>query len=360
MSTTGQAFVKAFARSGKNASRSSSGGNVSTVESQSLARSNSQDDATQSTWLSSQEDRVTRIDRPQSPMEESPLAPPVAQQPIQPVAVTSEIDSVAMQHMHTAYEAPSFDHIAVEMDSDVRHGVPPESERDPQVVTEPIRLERKTDPARLPFVANWEINVFDVPQTVADLFFEDGLFNDLSDRMLEANQGGLRSMLVTSLLAGEGRSTVAIGMAMTAAASGLKVALVDANFEQPTLAEDFRLDLDFGWIDHVRDRVPISETAVHAIEDNVTLFPLLAGRSAHQATAQECRELLIPLQSHFDLILIDGDIIDDLGMGLLAAEIESAVIVFDPSQSSDRTVAAKADILRSKGITGVGCVENFT
>ena len=208
-------------------------------------------------------------------------------------------------------------------------------------------------------VANWEIDVFDLPPTVADLFFDDGLFNDLSDRMLQANRGGLRTMLITSLLAGEGRSSVAMGMAMTAAASGLKVALVDADFSSPSLADDFRLDLDFGWIDHIRERAPIGETAVHAMEDNVTLFPLLAGRSSDQATPAECNELVASLRSHFDLIIIDGEIAHEIDIRPMSREIDSAVIVYDPSQSSDLAVKKTGEQLRANGVSGIGCVENF-
>ncbi len=327
MSTTGQAFVKAFARREKPASQHSSkfAGMAATglaADSISVARTSSQADSTRSRVLPSEGDPFIRVDIPDSTALPQPSSHPVINR--QPV------DVAAMQHMHTAYEPPTFD------------------QRTDEVASEAS-----------PLIASWEIDVFDVPQTVADLFFEEGLFNDLADRMQEANQGGLQTMLVTSLLVGEGRTTVAIGIAMTAAASGMKVALIDANFQHPTLADDFRLDLDFGWIDHIRDRVPLGETAVHAVEDNVTLFPLLAGRSTHQATAQECRDLVARLRSHFDLILIDGDIVDDLRSDLLSAEIESAIIVYDPNQSSEQAVMGKARALQSQGVSGIGCVENF-
>lgn len=50
----------------------------------------------------------------------------------------------------------------------------------------------------VPFQAVWEVDVFDVPTPVADLFFEGALFQQIAERMSDAVSSGLRSVLVTS------------------------------------------------------------------------------------------------------------------------------------------------------------------
>jgi Mrp family chromosome partitioning ATPase len=207
--------------------------------------------------------------------------------------------------------------------------------------------------------ANWEVEVFDIPQPVADLFFEEPLFQELSDRMQEAACGGLRTMMMTSALPGEGRTTVAIGIALAAASSGLRVALVDGDLAQPTLAEELRLDLDHSWVENVRRGLPMKEIAVHAIEDNLTLIPLLPTDSGRQATAVECAQMIESLKPSFDLIIVDGPTADARDIKMLGTAIDSVIIVHDVNQSGEAAADLLAARMQRVGIDGVGIVENF-
>ena len=80
--------------------------------------------------------------------------------------------------------------------------------------------------------------------------------------MSDAINSGLSSVIVTSAQSGEGRSSVAVGLAMAAAAAGNRVALVDANLELPKLADELRLELQHGWVDTIRAGLPIKEVAL--------------------------------------------------------------------------------------------------
>lgn len=211
----------------------------------------------------------------------------------------------------------------------------------------------------LPFQAAWEVDVFDVSTTVADLFFAGSLFQELSDRMSDAAASGLRSMLVTSTHAGEGRSTVAIGIAMAAAAAGVRVALVDADTADPTLADDLRLDLQQGWIDSIRGRLPIKEVAIHAIEDAVTLIPLMPAQGQHAATPAEVTQLVELLKDKFQLVIVDGPDSKSSDLRHFVSAIDSAIIVRDVSRTDIDTLKRFTEHLQSAGVQGIGLVENF-
>lgn len=211
-----------------------------------------------------------------------------------------------------------------------------------------------------PFRAAWEVDVFDVPNTVADLFFEGQLFQQIAERMLDAVSTGLSNMLVTSVNPGEGRSSVAIGIAMAAAAAGVRVALVDGDGDDPTLADTLRLDLEQGWTETTRNGLPIKEVAVHAVEDGVTLFPLM--RPAHldeAATADESMQLMTLLNDRFDLVIVDGPAGKSPKLGLWAEAFDSAVIVCNPNRTAAESIREVADRLEQAGIQGIGLVENF-
>ncbi|MGI9473985.1 MAG: cellulose synthase operon protein YhjQ/BcsQ [Rubripirellula sp.] len=210
-----------------------------------------------------------------------------------------------------------------------------------------------------PFQAVWEVDVFDVPTPVADLFFEGTLFQQIAERMSEAVGSGLSSVLVTSTKAGEGRSSVAIGIAMAAAAAGIRVALVDADTDDPTLADDLRLDLQYGWVDTVRGGLPIKEVAVHAVEDGVTLIPLMPPSGRNAATAFEVVQLVELLKNKFELVIIDGPTAQSAHLHQCASIVDSAIIVRDLVRTDTLAINEFSYRLRESGVQGVGVVENF-
>lgn len=211
------------------------------------------------------------------------------------------------------------------------------------------------------FRAAWEVDVFDIPNTVADLFFDGQLFQQIAERMLDAVNAGLGTVMVTSVRGGEGRSSVAIGMSMAAAAAGLRVALVDGDCHNPTLCEILRLELEHGWIDCIRRGLPIKEVAVHAIEDGVTLIPLMApDGQVGTASAGETTQLIERLQEYFDLVIVDGPAGSSSDIDQCGGSIDSAVIVCNPSRTGADEIQDIASRLSVAGVLGIGIVENFT
>ena len=258
------------------------------------------------------------------------------------------------------FQAPTGDIPAPQMTDSVASTAAPSVE-DPQ--EHPVYLpteEESREPLTIaPFQAVWEVDVFDVPTPVADLFFEGTLFQQIAERMSEAVGSGLSSVLVTSTKAGEGRSSVAIGIAMAAAATGIRVALVDADTDDPTLADDLRLELQYGWVDTVRGGLPIKEVAVHAVEDGVTLIPLMPPSGRNAATAFEVVQLVELLKDKFELVIIDGPTAQSAHIHQCASIVDSAIIVRDMARTDTLAINEFSYRLRESGVLGVGVVENF-
>ncbi len=228
----------------------------------------------------------------------------------------------------------------------------PADTRSPASVNEP--------PAE--FNAAWEIDALDIPDTVAELFFDDALFESIGDHLARAVDGGLRSALVASDKAGEGRSTVALGIALAAAAAGVKVLLVDADFADPTLADGLRLDLDRGWDDAANADISFDEVGVFAGEDQITLLPLLPAAKGESKDADDLADklerLIGDMSRHFDLVIIDGGV-GGAGLPRKTETIESAFIVRDAQATSADEINALAKRLMRAGVRGIGVIENF-
>lgn len=208
------------------------------------------------------------------------------------------------------------------------------------------------------FPAVWEVDHFDMPAIVTDLFLGGFVADDLAQRMSTAVDQGLRSVLVSSVRPGEGRSTVAIGIAMSIAAVGYRVALVDADGANPTLADDLRLDIEYGWVDAQRGGLPIEEVAVRSLGDGVTLIPLMPPNGDTSATADEISELIEPLKRCFDLVVIDGPAgASPVSTGTRA--FDTTLVVRDVTSTDGAEIEELSKQLRGRGVQGVGVIENF-
>lgn len=230
---------------------------------------------------------------------------------------------------------------------------------------EPIEPEQtetgQTEPAApialQNFTAAWQVNEFVVPSTIDELFLAGSIAEQLSSRLAAAREQGLRTIAITSTQAGEGRSTVAIGMALSVAFSGLRVALVDADREGVKIATDLHLDLDHGWPDALRSQLPLEEVAVSSIADAVTLLPLLERSSEKEAafTTQELRQCLMELRKSFDMVIVDcaAAALDEVTL------CDTSLIVRDLQRTKAAAVETLAMSLRRNGSHGVGVIENF-
>ncbi len=386
MSSFDQAFVKAFARRNRSAvtesrqtqRQSKQAGSAPTInpidEPGSLKVDRSVANSAQ-VWIDPIEDQIARADSA-DPAVPKPHLDPVSDPVTTHRSTMDEQTASSLQHIHTAYATA---HCRRDCRSDSTNASsrsrasesrsiecdPPQDVQQPAPIGVPnARIDppsaRVNEPHTFtPIQAVWEVDVFDVPATVADLFFEGSLFQQIAERMSDAVSSGLNSILVTSTKAGEGRSSVAIGLAMAAAAAGIRVALVDADTEDPTLADDLRLDLEYGWVDTVRGGLPIKEVAVHAVEDGVTLIPLMPPHGRTAATAFEVVQLAELLKNKFELVVIDGPAGNSPNIHQCASVVDSAVIVRDASRTDTLAINEFSYRLRESGVQGVGIVENF-
>ncbi|MDB4645287.1 exopolysaccharide biosynthesis protein, partial [Rubripirellula sp.] len=135
---------------------------------------------------------------------------------------------------------------------------------------------------------------------------------------------------------------------------------VDANVEQPNLADELRLELQYGWVDTIRAGLPIREVAVHAVEDGVTLIPLLPPRGKNVATGHEVAQLVELLKEKFELIILDGPTSQSSQIQQCASAVDSAIIVRDMTRTDTLAINEFSYRLRESGVQGVGVVENFS
>ena len=221
----------------------------------------------------------------------------------------------------------------------------------------------KTEFAGGGFRAAWEVDHFRWPQVCDDLREQEWL-DGLGSQLATANREGLQVMAVTGRQEGEGGTTLALCLARSAALSGLEVALVDADFQTPNLAEQLGIAATATWVCAIQGRVSMEEAAVYAINDRITAFPLTAAATKNGITQlKQTADWLRQLTQHFDMVIIDAGVQASSSHHLIAVNtsgaIDAVTVVRDMRRTSTADIEGVVRRVHASGIEAVGIVENF-
>jgi len=153
-----------------------------------------------------------------------------------------------------------------------------------------------------------------------------------------------KTVLVTSAVAGEGKSTTAANLAVVMAQSGLKTVLVDADLRRPTLQKYFPRDPERGLLRLLSDGIRVEEAVQPSGVENLSL---LLCNSVHQAPSEllgseRAREAFGLLGSSYDVVVIDSPVILSVPDALILASRAAAVILVHRPGASDRDMVRHA------------------
>jgi capsular exopolysaccharide synthesis family protein len=124
---------------------------------------------------------------------------------------------------------------------------------------------------------------------------------------------GLKSLVVTSALAGEGKSTLALGLAISAARSNKRVLLIDADLRRPSLHKQLGLPNEWGLSTLLEGNMPILDQRgiqpLHRYTD-IPVSVLTAGPtppdSARLLNSSRMEDLISMFEQNYDLVVLDA------------------------------------------------------
>ncbi|MEO0794578.1 MAG: polysaccharide biosynthesis tyrosine autokinase [Verrucomicrobiota bacterium] len=189
-----------------------------------------------------------------------------------------------------------------------------------------IPRSNRVDPDKLPVAVRDELND-SISESFRVLY---GQITMLSERDFP------KSILITSTVPGEGKSTVISNLAQTFAKHGKKVVLIDFDLRRPVIHRYYQTDNEGGlmswWNSHrsVQESIPLKQDPDLAMKEmDTNLSVLTSGGSSKNATEllsdPKFSELLFQLKKEFDLVLIDtppaGIFVETLQLGELVDEV---------------------------------------
>jgi Mrp family chromosome partitioning ATPase len=217
-----------------------------------------------------------------------------------------------------------------------------------------------------PVTSCWEVDAFCWPEVVLKLQqVNNESMRRVSQHLAASNQAGLKVLAVTSGQRGTGRSTVSMHLARAASQAGLKVALVDADLQFPSLIDQLQIDAPNSWFQCITDRLPMNEAGVHSVQENITIYPLTEAHPVDvlQADGQRIAQFVKRLANEYDLVILDSCVLTKDSTSLVGYEtsgsLHAAIVVIDAELSAKDRLDDACCALKSMGIHSVGVVENF-
>ncbi len=172
----------------------------------------------------------------------------------------------------------------------------------------------------------------------------------------------IRSLTIASAQVGDGKSTIALHLAQTAALMGQRVLLVDANLRRPALHLMLDIPNFKGLSDLLIDKLPPKEMISRSpLADN--LFVLTAGAPTPVApkllASPQMRYLMEELESMFDLVIYDtAHLLELVDTNFLAEHTDGILMVVAVKKTKLSAVNQVINDLKNFNLSVLGTIAN--
>lgn len=162
-----------------------------------------------------------------------------------------------------------------------------------------------------------------------------------------------RVLVVTSPLPGDGKSTIAANLAVSIAATGQSVVLIDADMRRPVVGGMFGFSDDVGLSDVLAGRAQIEQVA-HQVDEHGRLFVVAAGRTppnpSEMVGSQRMQSLARKLADDMVVIIDSPPTLAVADAAVIASWADGAVLVVTAGRTTDDMLTRATDnITKTRG-----------
>lgn len=173
---------------------------------------------------------------------------------------------------------------------------------------------------------------------------------------------GKTSLLVTSALAGEGKTTTVCNLALILAQKGYRVLLIDGDLRNPSVAEQLALRKKSGGLRAFLAGEKEADEVICRYQES-SLLVLPGGEAVREVRTLysngQIEKLLHDYNDQMDFILIDTPpcaMMNDAS--LIAGYVDAGLLVIRQDYARREKVTASAEILQQSGMELAGCTIN--
>lgn len=177
------------------------------------------------------------------------------------------------------------------------------------------------------------------------------------------SQRGIKTLLITSASAGEGKTATTANLAIALAQAGRRVILVSCDLRRPQIEKHFGIEAEEGLSTYLLGEEDVLENLIleHPNLPNVSILPSgrIPSNPAELLTSPRLPLLIADLESRYDMVIFDSPPALPVADSVILASHVGAVILITNAATTKRSAAvhAKEQIERVGGNL-VGCVLN--
>ncbi|MEH2443106.1 GumC family protein [Nostoc sp.] len=172
----------------------------------------------------------------------------------------------------------------------------------------------------------------------------------------------IASIIISSAMPGDGKSTIAFHLAQVATGMGQRVLLVDADFRHPRIHTLSNLNNLWGLSNLISKNLPTSEV-IRQLPSMNQLSVITAGPIPPDPTkllsSEKMKRLMIDFHNAFDLVIYDSPSILGLAdTNLLAPHTDGILLVVKMDKTDSSTIQRTLDHLKFSRMNVLGMVSN--
>ncbi|PYI57204.1 CpsD/CapB family tyrosine-protein kinase [Paenibacillus flagellatus] len=177
---------------------------------------------------------------------------------------------------------------------------------------------------------------------------------------LSRQEEPIRSVLITSSVRGEGKTTTAMNIAVAFARESQNVLLIDSDLQRPVLHNLFGRSNHIGLANLLVGEVEWSEALQETSFDKLTLLSAgnVSGSAIDYGTLQ-VKSIVERAKQLFDIVIIDSPaVLESVDTQLFAAECDGAIFVIRCNQTKQSKAKEAVEVLQRINASVLGVVMN--
>ena len=178
----------------------------------------------------------------------------------------------------------------------------------------------------------------------------------------QMQQQGSKVLLISSAVPGEGKTTVAVNMAVAMARKGNRVLLVDCDLRNPSVAKALKMKNEKGMAEYLEGKLAVRDMVKNTSVENLQVIVggnTARGNQAEMLAQKQTQSLIGAARQLYDYVILDTPPCSLLADAAELAELaECAVMVVRQDYASRSQIMDGAQTLSEGRLPILGCVLN--